>query len=226
MTAEPETTGDRRADDRWLLRCGALAGPLFIATVFIQDLTRPGFDPRVHLLSQLALGSWGWVQTLNFSLAGVLNLLYAVGLWRGEHRRSGTWAPLPIAAFGVLLIGVAVFPTDPGKGFPPGVATPAHPSVPGVIHALSALFLFGSLTAAIVMLSIVHAARRDRMWASYCVVSAVLVVTVFIYGMAHSSLTGPALQLAVLIGWSAPAFSALRFLCVESLASRFDLARS
>lgn len=226
MILKADATGRHRADDRWFLRCGALAGPLFILTVFTQDLTRAGFNPQVNLLSQLALGPWGWVQTLNFAFAGVLNLLYAAGLWRSEHRRSGTWAPLPIAIFGFFLIVVAVFPTDPGNGFPPGVATPAQPSVPGVIHALCALFIFGSLTAAIVMLSIVHAARRDRLWAAYCAVSAVLVVTVFVYGMARPSLTGPALQLAVLIGWSAPALSALRFLCVESLASRFDLARS
>lgn len=226
MILEAETTGRRRAGDRWFLRCGALAGPLFILAVFVQDLMRPGFNPRVHLLSQLALGPWGWVQTSNFALAGLLNLLYAAGLWRGEHRRSGSWAPLAVAVFGFFLIVVAIFPTDPGNGFPPGVATPAQPSVSGVIHSLSALFIFGSLTGAIVMLSIVHAARRDHLWASYCAISAVLLATAFIYGMAHPSLTGPALQLAVLFGWSAPAFSALRFLCVESLASQFDLART
>ena len=29
---------------RALLACGAVAGPLFIATVLIQALSRPGFD--------------------------------------------------------------------------------------------------------------------------------------------------------------------------------------
>ena len=32
---------------RILLLCGAIAGPLFIFTVLIQDYTRPGFDPRL-----------------------------------------------------------------------------------------------------------------------------------------------------------------------------------
>lgn len=53
---------------RRLLLCGGLAGPLFILLVLLQDYSVPGFDPRTHLLSQLALGRWGWVQVLNFYL--------------------------------------------------------------------------------------------------------------------------------------------------------------
>src|SRR5947209_14375922 len=70
---------------RLLLLCGAIAGPLFIFTVLIQDYTRPGFDPRLDPLSLLSLGDWGWVQMVNFALAGVLNLLYAV---RSEEHTS------------------------------------------------------------------------------------------------------------------------------------------
>lgn len=228
MIGRAGETGDpaRHSTTRFLLRCGAVAGPLFILTVLIQDFTRSGFDPRVHLMSQLSLGPWGWVQTVNFALAGVLNVLYAAGLRHSDHRRGGTWASVPLGIFGLFLIVVAIFPTDPAHGFPPGVDAPSQPSISGVIHALSALLIFGALVAALIVIAAAHAARGDRWWALYCVVSAGLVVTTFIYGMAHPVLTGPALQLAVLIGWSAPAFSALRFLCVESVASRFDLARS
>ena len=82
---------------RILLLCGAIAGPLFILTVLIQDYTRPAFDPRLQGLSLLSLGEWGWVQIVNFVLAGVLNLLYAGGLWRRLHPgRAGTWGPLLI----------------------------------------------------------------------------------------------------------------------------------
>lgn len=80
---------------RILLLCGAIAGPLFILTVLIQDYTRPAFNPRLQPLSLLSLGEWGWVQIVNFVLAGVLNLLYAGGLWRRLHPgRAGTWGPL------------------------------------------------------------------------------------------------------------------------------------
>src|SRR6266849_7755718 len=111
-----------------LLLCGAIAGPFFLFPVLIEDYTRPGFDPRLYLLSLLSLGNWGWVQIVNFALAGVLNLLYAVGLWRRLHPgRAGTWGPLLIGAYGFGLILVGVFRTDPADGFPPGVIAPTHP---------------------------------------------------------------------------------------------------
>src|SRR3989441_6541332 len=114
---------------RILLLCGAIAGPLFIFTVLIQDYTRPGFDPRLDPLSLLSLGDWGWVQIVNFALAGVLNLLYAVGLWRRLHTgRAGTWGPILIGAYGLGLILVGIFRTDPANGFPPGVTAATHPS--------------------------------------------------------------------------------------------------
>jgi len=80
---------------RSLLLCGAIASPLFILTVLVQDYTTPAFNPRLQPLSLLSLGEWGWVQIANFVLTGVLNLLYASGLWRRLHPgRAGTWGPL------------------------------------------------------------------------------------------------------------------------------------
>jgi len=74
---------------RLLLLCGAIAGPLFLLILLIQDYTRPGFNRRLDMLSLLSLGDWGWVQIINFVLAGVLNLLYAAGLWRRLHPGPG-----------------------------------------------------------------------------------------------------------------------------------------
>src|SRR5215468_7290450 len=102
------------AQTRTLLLCGALTGPLFIVTVLIQDYTRAGFNPRLQPLSLLALGDAGWIQILNFVLAGVLNVLYAVGLWRRLHPGpGGTWGPILVGAYGLGLIAVGVFQNDP-----------------------------------------------------------------------------------------------------------------
>src|SRR5437588_11925355 len=157
---------------RLLLLCGAIAGPLFIFTVLIQDYARPGFDPRLDPLSLLSLGDWGWVQIVNFALAGVLNLLYAVGLWRRLHTgRAGTWRPLLIGAYGLGLIAVGVFRTDPANGFPPGVIAATHPSWHGVIHALGGLFLFVVLAAALAVFVRFFLARKERWWVFYCLAS-------------------------------------------------------
>ena len=142
-TQSATATQTERSSTRLLLLCGAIAGPLFIFSVLVQDYTRPGFDPRVYLLSLLSLGDWGWVQIANFVLAGVLNLLYAAGLWRRLHPgRAGTWGPLLIGAYGLGLLVVGVFRTDSANGFPPGVVAPTQPSWHGAIHALGGLFVF------------------------------------------------------------------------------------
>jgi hypothetical protein len=47
---------------------------------FVQILTRDGFDLDRHALSQLALGSWGFVQIANFLVTGVLVIAAARGL--------------------------------------------------------------------------------------------------------------------------------------------------
>ena len=122
-----------------LLLCGAIAGPLFIVVLLIQDYTRPGFDPRLDNLSLLSLGDWGWVQMTNFILVGVLNLLYAVGLWRRVHPgRGGTWGPILMALYGLGLVVVGILRTDPANGFPPGVpaATHLHGMAPSMPRAL------------------------------------------------------------------------------------------
>jgi hypothetical membrane protein len=200
---------------RILLLCGAIAGPLFILTVLLQDYTRPGFDPRTQALSLLSLGPLGWVQTVNFVLAGVLNLLYAVGLWRTLHPgRAGTWGPILIGAYGLGLIVVGVFHTDPANGYPPGVAAPSHPTWHGAIHAFVALLLFLALSVALVVLARYFLARKERGWAGYCLASAALNLVLFFGGIDNPALMARTLRAAVLIGWMAASVVAIRLLYV------------
>jgi hypothetical protein len=219
-TASPLTTtaGSARTAHmrvtRLLLLCGAIAGPLFILTVLIQDYTRPGFNPRLHPLSLLSLGAWGWVQIVNFVLAGVLNLLYAGGLWRRLHPgRAGTWGPLLIGVYGLGLVVVGVFRTDPANGFPPGAIAPTHPSWHGFIHALVALPTFLALAAALAVFVRFFLARQERWWAVYCLASAVLMLVVFFGGISNAALMARTLRLSVLIGWMGASVIAIRLLC-------------
>jgi hypothetical protein len=209
---------------RLLLLCGAIAGPLFILTVLIQDYTRPGFNPRLQGLSLLSLGDWGWVQIVNFVLTGVLNLLYAWGLWRRLHPgRAGTWGPLLIGAYGLGLITVGVFRTDPADGFPPGVVAPAHPSWHGAVHALVAGLTFLALSAAIAVFVRFFLARNERWWAFYCLVSALLMLVVLFGGINNAVLFARALRLAALIGWMAASLIAVRLLCDPDIATAHQM---
>ena len=210
---------------RLLLLCGAIAGPLFIVVLLVQDYTRPGFDPRLDLLSLLSLGDWGWVQMINFILAGVLNLLYAVGLWRRLHPgRGGTWGPILIAVYGFGLVVVGIFRTDPANGFPPGVPAATHPTFHGAIHALGALFVFLLLAAALLVFVRLFLAWKERWWAVYCLVSTVLFLLIFFTGFTSAALMARILRLAVLIGWMAASLVAIKLLSTPDTPQQIGVA--
>lgn len=201
---------------RILLLCGAIAGPFFIVVLLVQDYTRPGFDPRLDILSLLSLGDWGWVQMTNFILAGVLNLLYAVGLWRWVHPgRGGTWGPILMALYGLGLVVVGILRTDPANGFPPGVPAPTHPSWHGAIHAAGAGVVFLLLAAALLVFVRLFLARKERGWAVYCLASAVLILLLFFTGFTNAAWLARLLRLAVLIGWMAASLVAIKLLSAQ-----------
>jgi hypothetical membrane protein len=216
---------------RRLLQCGAIAGPLFLVLVLLQDYTRPGFDPRLDPLSLLALGSGGWLQIGNFVLAGLLNLLYAVGLWRLLHPgRAGTWGPLLIGAYGLGLVLVGVFRTDPVQGFPVGALAATQPSWHGAIHALGGLCVFVTLAAALGVLGARCVARREYGWALYVLGSGLALLVLFFAGFTNAELVARTLRLATCLGWLAAALVAVKLLreqgqdAGEPVGVRADLA--
>jgi hypothetical protein len=196
---------------RTQLLCGAAAGPLFLFVVLVQDYTRPGFNPRIHPLSLLSLGELGWIQVLNFVGAGVLNLCYARGLWkRLQGRVASIGAPLCIGVYGLALIVVGLFPTDPTGGFPPGSIAPDTPSWHGVVHALGALFVFIPLAVSLAMFWRLFRRERQRGWATYASLSGIIVVALFLGGVSGPLRLARMLRLATLIGWMAPSMVALK----------------
>lgn len=107
-----------------LLLCAATAAPLWAVVSLAQAATREGFDLTRHPLSALSNGDLGWLQIINFLVAGVLTVVGASGLRRAlDARPGGRWAPRLIRISGVGLIAAGIFVMDPGDGFP--VGTPA-----------------------------------------------------------------------------------------------------
>lgn len=91
-----------------MLRCGVLAGPLFVATFTAHEAALSGYDARRDPVSSLALAPHGWIQTGNFVVAGCLYGALAAGLGlsgvQPQNRREqvwsepqlpGSWAPEP-----------------------------------------------------------------------------------------------------------------------------------
>ena len=211
------------------LLSGAAAGPLFILAVLIQDYSRSGFDPRVHMLSLLSLGTLGWIQVANFVLCGLLNVFYSAGLRRHlKGTKGGATSSFLICVYGLGLILVGLFRTDPANGFPPGMPPVTHPSAHGVVHALGALVIFITLSTALISLGRSFAARNERGWSLYCLSSAIAMLAIFFTGFVYPAVTARTLRLAVLAGWSAASIIAVRLLndrprCRSPLSERIAL---
>lgn len=159
------------ADTRALLRAGILAGPLYLIVGYAQAFTRDGFDLRRHALSQLANGGMGWIQTLNFVVAGSLVIAGAIGVRRVlRGTRGGTWGPLLFAATGLGMLGAAAFPADPSPGFPPGTPETVSITPRGLAHFLFGAITFYALIAACFVFARRFFSRGDRAWGAVSLV--------------------------------------------------------
>ncbi|SEH01792.1 Protein of unknown function [Nonomuraea solani] len=204
---------------RALLACGAAAGPLFIATVLIQDYTRPGFDPRRQPLSLLSLGDLGWIQIADFVVTGLLYVAGAVGMRRALHPgRGGTWGPLLIGTFGAGLIIAGIFRTAPGWGYPQGApaGVPGSTDVSHVLHGAGFFVVLVSLVAACFVFARRFAAQGERRWALACAATGVALPTIYVLSGVLSERGDDAqplsllLRLLAVVGWGWASLLAVR----------------
>ncbi|MFI7357845.1 DUF998 domain-containing protein [Streptomyces avidinii] len=171
------STNPARSARRTLLAGGTVAGPLFLGAGVVQGITRQGFDFTRNAISQLALGDAGWIQTVNFLLAGALLMGGAAGLRRAVRgERGGGRAAALVAVFGASFWAAALFPADAGAGFPVGAPDVATMSTHGAVHMLGGMIGYLALCAAFLVLARPLAVRGHRGWAvaSRCVPVAVL----------------------------------------------------
>ena len=85
----PVDIQESNSKTRVWLTCAVVAGPLFLAASLTQALTRKGFHLTKEPVSALSLGSLGWLQDLNFAVAGLLSLAGAVGIHRAITSGAG-----------------------------------------------------------------------------------------------------------------------------------------
>lgn len=204
---------------RSLLACGAVAGPLFIVLVLIQDYTRPGFDPRRQPLSLLSLGDLGWIQIANFVVTGLLYVAFGAGMRRMLHPgRAGTWGPLLMGAFGTGLVIAGLFRTAPGWGYPQGAPTglPTDAGVSYTLHGIGFFVVLISLIAACSVFTRRFAALGERGWAVLCAVTGVALPTIYVLSGVlsergeNSQPLSLLLRLLALVGWGWASLLAVR----------------
>lgn len=172
-------TGARSRTGTGTILAGLVVGPVFVGLAIIQMALRPGFDLNVHPISALSLGQFGWVQIVNFLLAGFLSLVTAVALrQRMGGGIGGFWGPILVGTFGAGLMVSGAFPADGAFGFPAGspIGLPAHASWHSVVHNSAAQVSFGALIAASLVFFRRFAARREIAMATYTLTTPLAVV--------------------------------------------------
>lgn len=192
---------------RSLLGYGVLAGPFYVTLSLAQALTRDGFDLRRHEWSLLAQGPWGWLQTLNLVLTGLMVVAAATGFRRSlDGDRAARLVPALLAVYGVALVAAGVFRADPMNGFPAGTpdGPPAHPTVAGTLHVVAGGVGFLALVAATWLLAgrLRRQGRRREALRARLVGGAFLVAFAGIASGASSPAVNLAFTAAVILTWA------------------------
>ena len=212
-----------------LLACGVIGGPLFVVAFLIESATRADYDPLRHPVSSLALGDSGWTQVVNFIVAGLLMLAFAVGLRRALRSLGGsTWGPLLVGVWAIGLLGAGIFVTDPVSGYPPGTSDRLYGySWHGVLHDLFSLPAFVALAAACFVFGYRFTVRGERGWAIYSIVTGVVFTVAFVlssagFGQAEGlvDLAGLFQRIGVIVG-----FGWLTLLAVHLLRGPSEMQR-
>jgi hypothetical protein len=111
------------------LIAGAVAGPIYVGVGTLEAALRSGFDIRIHSLSLLANGPWGWVHSAMMVVSGLPTVIGALGVSRVQRQ---TGRPSYAMIIGLMIYGLGI-PTagllraDSAEGFP--IGTPPGPPV-------------------------------------------------------------------------------------------------
>jgi hypothetical membrane protein len=165
-----------------LLGYGVIAGPIYIGVAAAQILTRDGYDPTRHAVSQLSNGDLGWIQIANFLITGAMTVAAAVGVRRAlGPGRSSAWASALLGGYGLGVFCAGIFRADPADGFPPG--TPpgmGELSWHGLAHFVVAGVGFLCLVAACLVMGAWFGHRDQTGWAWYSRITGLVFLASFI----------------------------------------------
>jgi hypothetical protein len=185
------------------LAWGGVVGPaLFVVLMLLAGVVVPGYDPQRHFISLLALGQNGWLQTVNFFVSGALIAGFGLALsrtWPSDRSSRATWIAIVVGGAGLVL--AALFPTDPGQGFPRGAPAglPLESSWHAAIHYLGALMFFVGIPAAEALIGR-RAWRNQRpTFAAYSVTSGLAMLLLDSLGLTLALVNGPGASIAGLL---------------------------
>ena len=163
------------------LICGAIAGPFFTISWFVQGLTRADYDPMRYPISSLSIAEFGWIQITTFIITGLLFLAFGIELRQILRQPSGSvWGPVLIMLLGIGLVGAGIFVTDPLNGYPPGTPIlPTERTAHGILHDIFGIPVFLGLPINCFVFAWYFARQGERGWAWYSRLSGLGMFAVF-----------------------------------------------
>ena len=164
-----------------LLLCGAIAGPFFTLSWFLQGLGRADYDPMRYAISSLSIGEFGWMQIITFIITGSLILAFGMELRQLLWGPSGSvWGPLLIILLGIGLIGAGIFVTNPLNGYPPGTPIiPTDRTAHGILHDLFGIPFFLGLPITCFVFARFFDRHGEHSWSLYSRLSGIGMFAVF-----------------------------------------------
>ena len=132
---ESDTEVRRRPRTSTLALAGIIGPIWFITLVVLQGLLLPDYSHVRLPISALAAWPTGWIQNVNFYVAGVLTMAFAVALHHDVQptRRGGAGVALLVLG-GLGLVWAGIFPWKMVDGVP----TKTAPHVIGAVMAFAA----------------------------------------------------------------------------------------
>ncbi len=206
---------------RFYLSCGVLGGMIFILTSILQSLFRDDYFGMRYPVSSLSIGDYGWIQIVNFLVAGILCCLFARGLYLALQPYSRSlWTPFLVFAVGIGLAGAGIFPTDPVYGYPPSAPLIlSQYTFSGYMHEAFSVFVFVGLPVVCFKSRIIFLKMGNHRLATYSLISGMgMLVAFFLAGAGFKQvpllveIAGLLQRLSITFGFSWVVVVSLHFL--------------
>lgn len=121
---------------------GLIAPILFVSTFTLEGLFRENYSAMINFISELSIGSRGWIQIANFMIFGSLFFVFSIGLLQEfRKRRLSSTGPILFLILASCYFLSGPFVTDQGTIFT------QQKSIHGIIHGVLGAVVFLLMTA-------------------------------------------------------------------------------
>lgn len=155
---------------------GMIGPVMFTLSFMINGFLRPNYNPVQRYVSELSIGSQGWIQITSFMLLGICIMLFALGLKVSiPTGRASRWAPILFMIIAICYFLSGPFVTDPMSMFT------TQKTLHGTLHGIFGAIVFSLSTANCFVLW--RRFRIDEKWKSlstFTLIAGILMVILIV----------------------------------------------